>query len=46
MGRGARPPLQCLGDKYHDEDCLHTITLLAQHMVEPILDFFQQKRTN
>jgi hypothetical protein len=28
-------------DKNHDEDLLHTITLLAQHMAKPILDFFQ-----
>jgi hypothetical protein len=36
-----RPTLECFGNKDHDENLLHTITLLAQHMVESIIDFFQ-----
>jgi len=35
------PTLECLGDKDHDENFLHTIALLAQQMVESIIDFFQ-----
>ncbi len=41
MEGGIEPTLECLGDKNHDENLLHTITLLAQHMAKSIIDFFQ-----
>ncbi len=41
MEGGVKPTLECLGNKDHDENLLHTIILLAQHMVESIIDFFQ-----
>jgi len=41
MEGGVGPTLECLGDKDHGENLLHTIALLAQHMVESIIDFFQ-----
>jgi hypothetical protein len=32
MEGGVEPTLECLGNKDHDENLLHTIILLAQHM--------------
>jgi len=41
MEGGVEPTLECLGNKDHDENLLHTIILLAQHMAQSIIDFFQ-----